>query len=184
MLFCFGQIRDLRIKQLCGHMVRNWKIDLSYWFFCGIDFSFCSSLCYYIAIYTILFLSCRELITEVMQQVKVTICVRGHKEVLRLQKIRLMRILIVNQLEISYVTMKVLQHVLYQLVFVYFFHLWLVRCCSCTVLTALLYISEQIHYYAQLGVALMNKICSHCCSYNVEIIVFLLSSKPMFVECC
>lgn len=144
MLFCFGQIRDLRIKQLCGHMVRNWKIDLSYWFFCGIDFSFCSSLCYYIAIYTILFLSCRELITEVMQQVKVTICVRGHKEVvLRLQKIRLMRILIVNQLEISYVTMKVLQHVLYQLVFVYFFHLWLVRCCSCTVLTALLYISEK-----------------------------------------
>ena len=86
-----------------------------------------------ITIDSIMFLCCRGLITQVLQQLKITICVQGHKEIVlrrreklqqmkviicaqgrkeillrRTQMSRMVKILSANQLEISQVTMMVL----------------------------------------------------------------------------
>jgi hypothetical protein len=69
-----------------------------------------------------MFYSCRELTTPVVLQLKVIICVQGHKEIyLRMQMSILMQILVVIQLEIFCVTMMViilLLHILFHLAIV------------------------------------------------------------------
>lgn len=66
-----------------------------------------------------MFHSYRELITPVLLQLNVIICAQGHKGIyLRMQMTKLMQILVVNQMEILYVTMMViilLLHILFTL---------------------------------------------------------------------
>ncbi|KAF0921512.1 hypothetical protein E2562_007044 [Oryza meyeriana var. granulata] len=51
----------------------------------------------------------RELIPQVMHQLEAMLCVQGHKEtLLKMQMSRLVKVLVVNQLEISYAIMKVM----------------------------------------------------------------------------